>query len=105
LGAERLVAAPLILGVRRDQVIIGEAQGDTRADLGEPARHQPVVDLDTRDVIDEVTRCHHPADTPGDHALVQRRRAHIESPRPVADLERDKPRHRPTSRTRLSMPA
>ena len=53
--AERLVAAPLHFCVRRDYVIIGEAQGDSaRADLGEPAWHQPVVDLDTRDIIDEL---------------------------------------------------
>jgi hypothetical protein len=61
-------------------MIIGEAQGDTRADLVEPTRHQPVVDLDARDVIDELARRDHPADAPGDHALLQRRRADGDGP-------------------------
>jgi len=45
--AERLVAAPLALRVRRVQVVVRQAEGKARPDLCEPARHQTVVNLDT----------------------------------------------------------
>src|SRR6266542_5935348 len=77
--AERLVAPPLILGVRGLLVVVGHAESGARSDLGEPAWHQAVVDLDTRDVACERTRRDHPADAPGDHALLERRRAHGDS--------------------------
>jgi hypothetical protein len=44
--AQSLVAPPLALRVRFVQVIVGQAERNPGPDLGEPARHEAVVDLD-----------------------------------------------------------
>ena len=73
--AQGLVAPPLVLGVRRHDVVIGKPESDPRSDLGKAARHEPVVDLHACDVVGEAARRDDPADAPGDHALLERRGA------------------------------
>ena len=74
--AERLVASPLALGVCSVQVVVAQAEGNTRSDLSEPARDQTVVDLDARNVVDNLTRSDDPTDPPGDHPLLERHAPH-----------------------------
>ena len=69
--SERLVASPLALGVCSVQVVVAQAEGNARSDLSEPARDQTVVDLDARNVVDNLTRSDDPTDPPGDHPLLE----------------------------------
>src|SRR4029077_5988913 len=51
---ERLVAPSLPFSIGGSEVVVGRAKGNARSDLGEPARHEAVVDLHTRDIVHEL---------------------------------------------------
>ncbi len=70
---ERLVATSLPFGVRRGQILVSHSKGDTCSDLVEPAGYQAVIDMNARDIVDEITGRNDPPDAPGDHALLERR--------------------------------
>jgi hypothetical protein len=62
---ERLVATPPPFGIRHGQIVVAHAKRDASSNLVEPTRHEAVVDVNSRDIVDKITRRYDPADAPG----------------------------------------